>query len=104
MNTNNNLNSSILYVFNNGKEKQYVCGSVSSACVHNCLCVECKQQLDQSITMYLIKMGVNDVYVFQCWCIRCVNEWHVIALACNHTYQYLFRHAIVASTKLYIMS
>ena len=46
MNTNNDLNSFLLYVFNNGKEKQYVCGWVNSVYVGLCLCVECKQQHD----------------------------------------------------------
>ena len=36
--------------------------------------------------------------------IRSVNECHAITLACTHTCQYLFRHAIVTHAKLYIMS
>ena len=36
--------------------------------------------------------------------LRSVNEWVAIALAGLHTCQYLFRHAIVAHEKLYIMS
>ena len=35
---------------------------------------------------------------------RPVNEWHVIVLACPHTCQYLFRHAITVRAKLYMKS
>ena len=35
---------------------------------------------------------------------RPVNKWHAIALACAHTRQYLFRHAIVTCAKLYMTS
>ena len=30
-----------------------------------------------------------------------VHEWRTIALACTHTRQYLFRHAIIIQAKLY---
>ena len=33
-----------------------------------------------------------------------VNEWRAIALARAQTRQYLFRHAIVARAKLFMMS
>ena len=35
---------------------------------------------------------------------RPVNEWHAIVLACLHTCQYLFRHAIIVRAKLYMKS
>ena len=39
-----------------------------------------------------------------CKRIRPVNEWHVIVLACAHTCQCLFRCAIVARVKNYMIS
>ena len=36
--------------------------------------------------------------------LRPVNELHTIALARTHTQQYLFRCAIIANAKLYVMS
>ena len=62
-------------------------------------CKKCKKVLFKTCAFIFFDINTLNIPA-----VRPVNEWSAITFACAHTCQYLFRHAIVAREKLYMMS